>query len=232
MQSRIQEKTAEEREIAERKRAFVCQRTKQIMEAVQQASTNDPIETIVKRVRNGPFMLLRRAYQSGWEVDVMTRHARGIKGTMRARLCGFDKFMNLLLADVRETLVVRQHVIRAKLHEGRRVEEMVDRAEAALRDALRKDEEASATMCDQSAGSKVVTRDASDINPSKADNERETLQERRVWKQVLRQRNLSRVLLRGDQVVMISLAAGPQKLPSSLSHLGGFKYSTPSDCNG
>jgi hypothetical protein len=39
------------------------------------------------------------------------------------------------------------------------------------------------------------------------------------WQQVLRRRKLSRLMLRGDNVVTISLAVGPMRLPSALAHL-------------
>jgi small nuclear ribonucleoprotein (snRNP)-like protein len=178
-------KTEEEKRRDAEKKAFMCQRAAQYMRSVEQATAWDPIEALVKRVRKGPLMLLRRAYQSQCEIDIVTRHATGIRGVMRARLHGFDKFMNLLLSDAREVFATRQRVERVRAspdgrHEGDRV---VSGADA------------------QGEGAKLRTRTG--------------------WKQVLRQRQLARVLLRGDQIVSVMLACGLLRLPSTLRHLEG-----------
>jgi hypothetical protein len=44
-------------------------------------------------------------------------------------------------------------------------------------------------------------------------------QTRGGWRQVLRKRKLARVLLRGDQIVLIKWAQGPLRLPGCLAHL-------------
>jgi small nuclear ribonucleoprotein (snRNP)-like protein len=92
----------------------MIQRAAQYMASVDQAVTHDPIQMIVQRVRKGPLMLLRRAYQTSCQVDVLTRHARGIRGIIRAEVHGFDKFMNLLLADVEEWFAHRVEVVRIR----------------------------------------------------------------------------------------------------------------------
>ena len=112
----LQEKSDDQKRQDEEKRQFMCQRAAEYMHAVHKAATQDPIETLVKRVRKGPLMMLKRSYTAGCEIDIMTRHGRGIRGVIRATLHGFDKFMNMLLADAHELFVVRIRVERELYH--------------------------------------------------------------------------------------------------------------------
>jgi small nuclear ribonucleoprotein (snRNP)-like protein len=170
-----QEKTAEQKQRDVEKKAFMCQRAAHYMSVVQKAATTDPIETIVKRVRKGPLMMLKRAYVSGCQIDITTRHPRGVRGIMRATLHGFDKYMNMLLADAHEMFVVRQRVTRPKPAVGSwRCSADGTQGEACMRSC---------------------------------------------WKQELRQRMLARILLRGDQVVTITFASGPLRMPGCLAHV-------------
>lgn len=181
----MQEKTEEQKQKDAEKKAFLCQRAVQYMDAVHEAATRDPIEQIAKRVRKGPLMLLKRAYQAACEIDITTRHARGVRGVIRATLHGFDKYMNMLLADGHEMFVVRQRVFRLK--------------------------------------SKEPHQAANPDEPSKQGSEqgRQAVQTRVAWKQVLRQRKLARIMLRGDQVVTITFAQGELSLPPCLAHVQG-----------
>eukprot|EP00892_Ulva_mutabilis_P011534 jgi/Ulvmu1/8753/UM048_0007.1 len=177
------EKTEQQRRQDEEKRQFMCKRAAEYMHAIQKAATQDPIETLVKRVRKGPLMLLKRAYTAGCEIDIVTRHGRGVRGVIRAKLHGFDKFMNMLLADAHELFVVRARV------------------ERELRQA-------------PEDGGGVIMRYRSGVNGEEA-----VPKTRSGWKQVFRQRKLSRILLRGDQVVTVTFASGPLELPSRLRHV-------------
>ena len=173
-----QEKTEEQKRKDAEKRAFLCKRAVQYMDAVHEAATRDPIEQIAKRVRKGPLMLLKRAYQAACEIDITTRHARGVRGVLRATLHGFDKYMNMLLADGHEMFVVRQRVFRLK--------------------STSPEEEASKQDSEQGS---------------------QPIKTRVGWKQVLRQRKLARIMLRGDQVVTIAFAQGEPSLPPCLAHV-------------
>jgi small nuclear ribonucleoprotein (snRNP)-like protein len=226
----LQEKSDEQKARDAAKKAFMCQRAAEHQKAVQLALDYDPIQTIIQRVRKGPLMLLRRAYQCAVSVDVVTRHARGIKGVMRGQLHGFDKFMNLLLADVEEWMAHRTRVLRIKPKGPRQ----------ASGDAAPDDSEAAADA-QHGAHDEQTDGDASSV-PQGADKaqthaeatmpqekvagdagtggcKHERTQTRVGWQQVLRRRQLSRLLLRGDQVVTIALAAGPMRLPATLAHL-------------
>jgi small nuclear ribonucleoprotein (snRNP)-like protein len=182
----LQEKTEEQKRKDAEKKAFLCQRAVQYMDAVHEAATRDPIEQIAKRVRKGPLMLLKRAYQSACEIDITTRHARGIRGVIRATLHGFDKYMNMLLADGHEMFVVRQRVFR-------------------LRSSL------------QPAA--VIERKPEEESIEADEPDGQTVKTRVGWKQVLRQRKLARIMLRGDQVVTITFAQGDLTLPPCLAHV-------------
>ena len=62
----------------------------------------------------GPLALLKRAYDSKSRVRVVTRHARGVRGTAVGALAGFDVFFNLILRDVVEEYSVRVPVTRER----------------------------------------------------------------------------------------------------------------------
>jgi small nuclear ribonucleoprotein (snRNP)-like protein len=228
----MQEKSEEEKARDAAKKAFMCQRAAEYMKSVQQAAEYDPIQTIIQRVRKGPLMLLRRAYQSTVQIDVVTRHARGIKGILRAEVHGFDKFMNLLLADVEEWLAHRVRVRRIKPKPGQGPEkESVhlgnsdadkDAAGQHLTDASGDQSEVNQpAQRDRDATAASLLARGSPLTNTRAlgATSHGHTQTRVGWQQVLRRRKLSRVLLRGDQVVLISLASGPMRLPSSISHL-------------
>ena len=61
------------------------------MRDVQKAATEDPVETLMERVRKEPLMMLKRSYVSGCEMDIVTRHGTGIRGVIRATHLGNSK---------------------------------------------------------------------------------------------------------------------------------------------
>jgi small nuclear ribonucleoprotein (snRNP)-like protein len=60
-----------------------------------------------KNARDGPLSVIRDARERRVRVSIVTRHARGVRGTAEAYVEAFDKFMNLILTDVEETYSVR-----------------------------------------------------------------------------------------------------------------------------
>ena len=63
---------------------------------------------------DGPLALLKRAYDAKSRVRVVTRHARGVRGSAVGTLAGFDVFFNLILKDVVEEYTVRVPVTRER----------------------------------------------------------------------------------------------------------------------
>lgn len=234
----MQEKDKEEKDRAAAKKAFMCQRATEYLKTVENAAVFDPIQTIVQRVRKGPLMLLRRAYQTSTQIDITTRHARGVKSIIRAEVHGFDKFMNLLLANGEEWLAHRTRVLRSKpvrsqpsIRDGAQAPAAVAEKEApsACAPAEREPEqgqgqdEPSTAQAPCELGDSVQSPDE---EPATSQGFSATRTQTRVgWRQVLRRRKLARVLLRGDQVVMIRFASGPLQLPRVLAHLN------PADSN-
>lgn len=226
----MQPKNEEEKARTAAKKAFMIQRTAQYMASVDQAAAVDPIQTIVQRVRKGPLMLLRRAYQGARKVDVVTRHARGVKGVLRAEVHGFDKFMNLLLADVEEWFAHRTEVLRIKPKPAAAGAAPGGAAQtpcAAAAEPPKTDSGAQRESVAEDAreGAADVARGSGGGEAAAAAPER--TQTRRGWRQVLRKRKLARVLLRGDQVVTVAFADGPMRLPASLRHLQPLQPAAP-----
>lgn len=185
----MQVKSEEQKKQDQEKKEFMIKRAAEYMRDVQKAATDDPVQTLAKRVRKGPLMMLKRAYIAGCEIDIVTRHGRGVRGVIRATLHGFDKFMNMLLADGHELFVARVRVERVLYH---------------------------------------APEDGGGVRMRPGSNGEEVPRTRNGWKQVFRQRKLSRILLRGDQVVAVTFPNGPLQLPSCLSHVLATGQNEPS----
>ncbi|PRW39383.1 U7 snRNA-associated Sm LSm11 [Chlorella sorokiniana] len=101
-----------------------AQREKQRLSYLQQKAERErlktsPLDLIAQRVREGPMLLLKRCYQERARVRVVTRHARGVRGTSEGTLVAFDKYMNLVLRDVEEQYTVLLRVQRTTAAGGR-----------------------------------------------------------------------------------------------------------------
>ncbi|KAK9793234.1 hypothetical protein WJX73_010103 [Symbiochloris irregularis] len=73
------------------------------------------LQRIADQVKAGPLLLLKQSMAAQQQVRVTTRHARGIRGIATGRLLAFDKFMNLVMADVEEEYVVRLRVQKERI---------------------------------------------------------------------------------------------------------------------
>ncbi|DBA75848.1 hypothetical protein WJX77_004367 [Trebouxia sp. C0004] len=74
------------------------------------AAKGNTLDKITEKFKEGPLLLLRRYYKTSVRLQVVTRHASGIRGTATGYLHGFDKFMNLVLMNVDEDYTVMTHV--------------------------------------------------------------------------------------------------------------------------
>ncbi|KAI7838610.1 hypothetical protein COHA_007617 [Chlorella ohadii] len=109
----------EQRPVKSKEAQEAAQREKQRLSYLQQKADRErlrtnPLDTIAQRVREGPMLLLTRCYQERARVRVVTRHARGVRGTSEGTLVAFDKYMNLVLRDVEEQYTVLLRVQRSK----------------------------------------------------------------------------------------------------------------------
>ena len=141
----------------------------------------------------GPLSLLKRAYDSKSRVRVLTRHARGVRGSAVGTLCGFDVFMNLILKDVVEEYSVRVSVTR----------------ERPPRKAREEGEEA-----EEEAEGEEETKErggGGGGGEEKKKGEKTTPPRRRLrhcYRVEARTRSLRLVFLRGDSVVLVSSSCG------------------------
>ncbi|KAL4419355.1 hypothetical protein ABPG77_001582 [Micractinium sp. CCAP 211/92] len=81
----------------------------------QQQQRSNPIDAIAERVQAGPLLLLKRCYQQRARVRVLTRHARGVRGSAEGTLVAFDKHLNLVLRDAEERYTVLLRVLKTKM---------------------------------------------------------------------------------------------------------------------
>ena len=90
--------------------ALAKDRAAKFREASERAKTREPALARIladAKARGGPLSLLVRAQERGHRVVVATRHASGVRGVARATVVAFDRHLNMVLRDVRETYTVR-----------------------------------------------------------------------------------------------------------------------------
>lgn len=74
--------------------------------AITKAEKINPLDQIASRIKEGPFLLLKHAYQHKGKVRVVTRHGHGVRGVAEGTLLAFDKHFNMVLWDVDEKYTV------------------------------------------------------------------------------------------------------------------------------
>jgi small nuclear ribonucleoprotein (snRNP)-like protein len=90
--------------------ALAKDRAATFREASERAKTREPALARIladAKARGGPLSLLVRAQERGHRVAIVTRHASGVRGVARATVVAFDRHLNMVLRDVRETYTVR-----------------------------------------------------------------------------------------------------------------------------
>ncbi|KAK9808638.1 hypothetical protein WJX72_000999 [[Myrmecia] bisecta] len=139
------------------------------------------LDRIAQRIKDGPLLLLKACYQQKRTIRVVTRHARGIRGTATGTLRAFDKFMNLVLQDVEEVYTVLLKVPHTKL--------------VTVTSAVN-------TLDDDAFGNPVETGEI-------GENMQTRRVEKTRWgrKQEVRRRKIKTVFLRGDSIVLVSPVA-------------------------
>lgn len=98
------EESARHKELAKHRTAAVMKREQ------DKAAKGNTLDKITEKFKEGPLLLLRRYYSTSVRLQVVTRHASGVRGTAVGYLHGFDKFMNLVLMNVDETYTVMVRV--------------------------------------------------------------------------------------------------------------------------
>jgi small nuclear ribonucleoprotein (snRNP)-like protein len=84
----------------------LADQAKHHVRAISKAEKINPLDQIASRVKEGPLLLLKRAYQQKCRVRVVTRHGHGVRGVAEGTLLGFDKHFNMILRDVEEKYTV------------------------------------------------------------------------------------------------------------------------------
>lgn len=71
------------------------------------SSQVDVIARMMDKLSVGPFGWLAECVRDGRSVRIVTRHKRGIRGEAIGKIVAFDKHLNMVLRDVKETYHVR-----------------------------------------------------------------------------------------------------------------------------
>lgn len=176
------ERKRQAQEVAKMRAGRVRMMQEQAAAKAQQGST---LEGIMDRCKRGPLSWLRQHCQTHTRVRVVTRHGCGVRGCAVGFLVGFDKFMNLILKDVEENYTVMvqvPHHYTVPLHASQGGDKL--------------DQPLALGMAGASETLEVMS-----------------VKHKFRWKRRAEQRSrrLHQVLLRGEQVVLISTVAGPQQ---------------------
>ncbi|DBA85561.1 TPA: hypothetical protein ACH3X2_000493 [Trebouxia sp. C0005] len=98
------EESIKQKELAKHRTAAVLKREQ------DRAAKGNTLDKITEKFKEGPLLLLRRYYKTSVRLQIVTRHASGVRGTATGYLHGFDKFMNLVLMNVDEDYTVMTRV--------------------------------------------------------------------------------------------------------------------------
>lgn len=66
----------------------------------------NPLREMMDSITSGPLLLLKKLCVEKAPVRVVTRHAKGVRGSCTGTLIVFDKYMNMVLRDVEEDYTV------------------------------------------------------------------------------------------------------------------------------
>mmetsp|Transcript_26478 Transcript_26478/g.57767 ORF Transcript_26478/g.57767 Transcript_26478/m.57767 type:complete len:264 (-) Transcript_26478:34-825(-) len=106
----VSKKSSEE---ARQKTASFKERAARLAQRVQDSCTMS-LDRVIEYVKPGPLRLMSTWLEQGRRVRVVTRHARGVRGTATGVLTAYDRYMNVILRDVYEEYTVRVRVARVK----------------------------------------------------------------------------------------------------------------------
>jgi len=208
------------------------------------------LASLMDEAKPGPMSRLREWAAAGCRVRVVTRHAAGVRGAAEGTLVSYDKYMNLLLRDVREAYTVIVKVPRTKaalvpLPAGAAASAAAAAASAAAGPGPSGrapadpgddgDEEEGAfdfeARLPGAAAAEAAAPSSSGCGGGGGEDDvppgfRRVTRTRWCRKQEHRQRTLNQVLLRGDNVVLISCADAPPPAASGAAALAGGAATT------
>eukprot|EP00249_Psilotum_nudum_P008391 c21242_g1_i1 orf=551-1660(-) len=159
-----------------------------LQKVAEQARQVKIFDAIAEKLMHGPLSFLTECYQQHGRVQVWTRHAHGVRGTLIGFLGAIDKHLNMVLQDVDEDYSVRHWVPRLIKKRGRL---------SHLKTDSDHNNRQSAELVNNSATSFL------DMNQEIQEISMQLKELRMFPKLEYRRRHLKQVFLRGDCVVMV-----------------------------
>lgn len=193
---------------AQAKKAKAAAFKQRALQATQRAEASvkvGSLHTIMAAAAVGPLAVLAKWHAAQQRIYVVTRHASGVRGRAVGTLVGFDKYMNLLLKDVEETYTVVVKVQRVK-----QVQQQQEGQQQQVQQQLQEGQH-------QQQATAIRTRT------------------RWCRKQQQRYRQLDQILLKGDNIVLVSgtppaalqLPGNTSAKPAAAAALGGSAAAAP-----
>jgi small nuclear ribonucleoprotein (snRNP)-like protein len=190
------------------------QATKQAEASVKLGTLPDIMQSAV--TAGGPIAALATWQSAGQRVYVVTRHASGVRGRAVGTLVAFDKYMNLLLRDVEETYTVIVKVQRVK-------QQVLQNQQQQQQQGLPADQQQQRQGTTGDQQQQQQPQQPHQQQPQGQSAEQQQRQQpgppatrtRTRWcrKQQQRYRRLDQILLKGDNIVLVSGNPPPLQHP-------------------
>jgi small nuclear ribonucleoprotein (snRNP)-like protein len=180
----------------EAKKAKAAAFKQRALQAAQRAEASvklGSLAAIMSTAAVGPLAVLATWHAAQQRIYVVTRHASGVRGRAVGTLVGYDKYLNLLLKDVEETYTVIVKVQRVKQQVMHQQQQQVV----------------------QQQQQQVVQQQQQQQQGESEGQQAPAVRTRTRWcrKQQHRHRQLDQILLKGDNIVLVSGTPPKLQLP-------------------
>lgn len=218
---------------AQAKKAKAAALKQRAIQAAKRAEASVKIGTlpaIMSAAAVGPLAVLAKWQSAAQRIYVVTRHASGVRGRAIGTLMAFDKYLNLLLRDVEEayTVIVKVQRVKQQVVQQPQLPQLqcAGEQEQGQQQQQRKQQHAQQQQ-NQQQMQPAQQQQQAQLPPQQPQHQHQqqptqapSIRTRTRWcrKQQHRYRQLEQILLRGDNIMLVSGSPPPLGLqPSSVS---------------
>lgn len=209
--------SAQEAQAKKAKAAALKQRALQAASRAEASVKLGSLLAIMDAAAVGPLAVLAKWHASQQRIYVVTRHASGVRGRAVGTLVAFDKYLNLLLRDVEETYTVIVKVQRIKQQQQQQVPPQAGRQQPPLPPPLPHQQQQREAHQQQQPEQQQHPGQQRPEQQQQAEAAGRGVSTRTRWcrKQQQRYRHLDQILLKGDNIVLLSGSAPSNLQPAA-----------------